>query len=277
MNYFLYSFTCVPVEPTAEILISMLAEIEFESFVLNDDGVEAYIAADCESEKEVIQLIESLEGKIDYRRKEIKDQNWNAQWEKSYEPVCVRNKIRVRAPFHEPDLDFENDILIQPKMSFGTGHHETTWLMLDALSKLPLAKKSVLDAGSGTGVLAIAASKLGADQIMAYDIEEWAFKNTVENVALNHARIDIHQGDVSVVGESHFGVILANINKNVLLQDMSTFAQSLMPGAHLILSGFFRTDVEEILDAAIERGLTKHEVKFRNDWAMLHLLKPDLK
>ncbi|MEM9052027.1 MAG: 50S ribosomal protein L11 methyltransferase [Bacteroidota bacterium] len=276
MNYFLYRFTCEPVQPTAEILVTLLAELEFESFVSTENGVEAYVPANADSETEVKNLLIKMEGEIDYHREEIQDQNWNAQWEADYEPVCVKDKFRVRAPFHKVDPAFEHDILIQPQMSFGTGHHETTWLMLDELHDLNLSGKAVLDAGSGTGVLAIAARRLGAERILAYDIEDWAYENTLENIALNNVEIEVLKGDVSVIGESTFGVILANINKNVLKNDMSAFAQALLSEGHLVLSGFFKTDVEELTTAAGNYGLEIAAVKSKNDWALLNLRKHSL-
>ena len=264
-------------QPTAEILVTMLAYLEFESFVSTEVGVEAYIPSNLDSEEEVKDLIQTLEGEIDYRREEIEDENWNAQWEADYEPVCVKDKFRVRAPFHEVDLAFEHDILIQPQMSFGTGHHETTWLMLDELHDLSLNGNSILDAGSGTGVLAIAARKLGANRVLAYDIEDWAFENTIDNIALNEVEIEVLKGDVSVIGESIFGVILANINKNVLMSDMSAFTKALETGGHLVLSGFFKTDVEELTVAAADLGLEVAAVKSKNDWALLNLIKIELR
>jgi ribosomal protein L11 methyltransferase len=273
MNYFVYRFTCDPAKPTTEILISQLAELDFESFIDNETGTDAYVPADAESEEKVQDLIESLEGTVSYEREEIPEQNWNAQWESDYKPVCVEKKFRVRAPFHEIDASFEHDILIQPQMSFGTGHHETTWLMLNEMETIQWKDNSVLDAGSGTGVLAIAARKLGADRILAYDIEEWAYQNTLTNIALNNMEMEILKGDESVIGDATFGVILANINKNVLLNDIPHFAKALKPGGYLLLSGFFKTDVDDLVACANENYLSKESVKTKNDWALLKLKK----
>ncbi|MFT4772313.1 MAG: ribosomal protein L11 methyltransferase [Cryomorphaceae bacterium] len=273
MNYFVYRFTCDPAKPTTEILISQLAGLDFESFIDNETGTDAYVPADGESEEKVQELIDGLEGTVSYEREEIPEQNWNAQWEADYEPVCVEKKFRVRAPFHEIDASFEHDILIQPQMSFGTGHHETTWLMLNEMETIQWKDNSVLDAGSGTAVLAIAARKLGADRILAYDIEEWAYQNTLTNIALNNMEMEILKGDVSVIGDSSFGVILANINKNVLLNDIPHFAKALKPGGYLLLSGFFITDVDDLVARANENHLSKESVKTKNDWALLKLKK----
>jgi len=272
MNYFVYRFVCDPVKPTTEILISKLAELDFESFMDNETGTDAYVPADVESEEKVKSLLADLEGTVSYQREEIPEQNWNARWEADYEPVCVDTTFRVRAPFHESDPAYTHEIIIQPQMSFGTGHHETTWLMLNEMDGLKLEGKSVLDAGSGTGVLAIAAQKLGAGPTLAYDIEEWAYQNTLENVALNHTDMDVRKGDASVIGDTTFDIIFANINKNVLLSDLPRFAKALNRGGALLLSGFFQTDVDDLVVAAEAQGLTKESVKTRNDWAVVVLV-----
>jgi len=271
MNYFVYRFACDPVRPTTEILISKLAELDFESFVENENGTDAYVPVSLESEEKVKSLIAQIEGKVIYQREEIPEQNWNAQWEADYEPVCVEKKFRVRAPFHQIDSSFEHDILIQPQMSFGTGHHETTWLMLNEMDTIEWEGQSLVDAGSGTGVLAIAARKLGAHRVLAYDLEEWAYQNTIENIALNKMEMEIRKGDVSVIGDSLFGVILANINKNVLLNDIPHFAKALEPKGFLLLSGFFKTDVDDLF--AKRHHLTKVAVQTKNDWALIKLIK----
>lgn len=273
MNYVVFRFTCHPAKPTSEILIAQLAGLGFESFVDNSTGTDAYIPAVLESEAGVKTLIETLDGTIDYTREEISAQNWNAQWEADYEPVSVEKKFRVRAPFHESDPAYAHEIVIQPQMSFGTGHHETTWLMLSEMSELEWKGKSVLDAGSGTGVLAIAARKLGAAKILAYDVEEWAYQNTLENSALNKMEMEVLQGDVSLLNNATFDVILANINKNVLLNDIPHFAKALNPSGHLLLSGFFKTDVDDLMACAEQHQLTKVSVNTKNDWALLKLLK----
>lgn len=273
MNYFLYRFTCTPLKPTTEILISHLAGLGFESFIETEQGADAYIPADADSETEVVTLITTMEGAVNYGREEIPEQNWNAQWETDYEPVCVEKKFRVRARFHQIDPSFAIDILIQPQMSFGTGHHETTWLMLNEMETIEWTSKSVLDAGSGTGVLAVAARKLGADRILAYDIEEWAYRNTLENIALNNIQLEVLKGDVSVIGSASFGVILANINKNVLLNDIPHFAKALKPKGYVFLSGFFKTDVDDLVALAKKYHLTKVAVETKNDWALIKLIK----
>lgn len=273
MNYYVYRFACRPVKPTTEILTAQLAGLGFESFIDTVQGTDAYVPADLESESEVNALIETLKGSVSYRREEIPEQNWNAAWEADYEPVCVDTTFRVRAPFHESDPAYAHEIIIQPQMSFGTGHHETTWLMLHEMGTIEWEGRSLLDAGSGTGVLAIAARLLGANRIVAYDIEEWAYQNTVENLALNKMETDVRKGDASVIGDATFGVIVANINKNVLLNDIPLFAKALEPKGYLFLSGFFHTDVDDLVAAAKRHGLTKAAVQTRNDWALIRLTK----
>jgi ribosomal protein L11 methyltransferase len=207
-----------------------LAGLGFESFIDTEQGTDAYVPADSESESEVKALIEMLEGTVSYRREEIPEQNWNAQWEADYDPVCVEKKFRVRAPFHQIDASFEHDILIQPQMSFGTGHHETTWLMLNEM-------------------------------------------DTIENIALNKMEFQVLKGDVSVIGQSTFGVVLANINKNVLLNDIPHFAKALEPKGYLFLSGFFKTDVDDLVAFAERHQLAKVAVQTKNDWALIKLVK----
>jgi ribosomal protein L11 methyltransferase len=273
MDYIQYRFRCVPVKPTTEILISFLAELKFESFVETENGLEAYVAASDDEESLVKQVLQRMEGEISYQREHIKEQNWNAQWESDYEPVCVGEVFRVRAPFHATEEGFKHDIIIQPQMSFGTGHHATTWLMLQEMSRMPLAGNSVLDAGSGTGVLAIAAMKCGAATAFAYDIEDWAYENTIQNVALNNVEVEVVKGDVSAVRGTDFGLILANINKNVLKDDMGDFSSLLQAKGSLLLSGFFLTDVQELTEHAAKNHLKVTAINKKDEWAQLTLQK----
>lgn len=273
MDYVEYSFKCRPVQPTSDILMSLLAEHGFESFVNTEIGIDAFVPFGEDNEARVEETLLHMEGEVSFQRRLIKDQNWNAQWESDYEPVCVGDSFRVRAPFHESEEGFKHEIIIQPQMSFGTGHHGTTWLMLDELSKLPLQGKSILDAGSGTGVLAIAAMKSGASRALAYDIEDWAFENTLQNVTLNDVEVEVLKGDVSIVKESGFGVILANINKNVLLEDLPQFASLLSHSGKLLLSGFFTTDVQELSEKAEKHGLKVIATNSKEEWAQLTLEK----
>ncbi len=273
MSYVRYSFICEPINPTSEILVALLAELEFESFEDNENGVDAYIELEKDDKVRVETKSRGIIGVQEIERKEIPKQNWNAIWEADYEPVRVDKYFRVRAPFHEKDDSFKYEMVIQPKMSFGTGHHETTWLMLKTLSDMDVQNLEVADAGSGTGVLAIAAKKMGANSAFAYDVEDWAYENTVENAALNNTELEIAKGDVGLIQGRSFDLILANINKNVLLSDMNAFANSLNPNGNLIISGFFITDQSDLESAGINAGLKKESSIDRNAWCSMTFTK----
>lgn len=272
-NYVCYTFTCTPQQPTGEILTGELADIGFESFAESGPSLEAYIPESDDDEQAVKACLESLSavGEVRYNRKVIPGQNWNAVWEADYPPVRVGSAVIVRAPFHPAETGYETEVVISPKMSFGTGHHATTRLMLGFLSEIDLPGKRVLDMGCGTGVLAAAAMLRGADFAKAVDIEDIAVENTRENAALNNVQIDVEKGGAEACGSEPFDVILANINKNVLRADMDTYAKALAPGGTLLLSGFFVSDADEIIEAAGDCGL-KFEAKRNEDgWASLKL------
>lgn len=276
MNYLAYTFQCNPPKPLAEILVSQLAEIGFESFEETNAGVVAYVPENLHDSTKVDACVKMLEGvgEIKFTRELIPDQNWNAVWEAEYPVVTIEKKCIVRAPFHEIEPgEYDLDILINPQMSFGTGHHETTYLVLSMLLKMDLKNKSLLDMGSGTGVLAIAAHKLGAENVVAIDSEEWAYTNTLENVALNNVDIHVQKADTIPHQSPVYDVILANINKNVLMQLMQSFAVHLKEGGTLILSGFFQSDIDEVAEkaAAYKLNLTNREIK--NSWAAIELKK----
>lgn len=278
MKYYAYKFQCKPVKPLTEILISELADIGFESFEENESGCMAYVSENEHDAKGVNQVIAALSqiGEIEFSVNEIADQNWNATWEKEYPMVTIGNTCVVRAPFHEINpAEYELDILINPQMSFGTGHHETTYLVLKMLLQIDVKDKDVLDMGSGTGVLAIVAKKRGARRVLAIDNEEWAYKNAIENVELNHVDIDVKNADTIPQEEGSFDVILANINKNVLFQLMPVFRKHLKAGGEIIMSGFFKTDVKDIVAAAEEYDLTFVEMEEKNGWTAAKFLKQE--
>ncbi|MEO6281993.1 MAG: 50S ribosomal protein L11 methyltransferase [Dyadobacter sp.] len=256
----------------SEILMAELGEAGFESFVETDEGLLAYIQeADFDEDNlnEITTKYQDL-ATIAATWKSLERRNWNEEWEKSYEPIEVGDQIRVRATFHEPDPAFKYDLLIQPKMSFGTGHHETTWLVMNEQLSLPHEGLSVMDVGCGTGILAVLASKLGAANLLGFDIDEWAVENTRENFAMNNlsATADVFQGTITEVPAGQiFGGILANINRNILLSEIPKYVQHLSQGGWLVTSGFYETDQADIEQCSAESGLKKLRSNTRNQWA----------
>ena len=223
--YIEYNFTVTPKEPATEILIAELGNVGFESFVENEVGVTAYIQKD-EYFDDILNdifVLNSDEFQIEYQKKEVAQTNWNAEWEKNFTPIQVDELVSIRAPFHEnPNLAY--DIVIEPKMSFGTGHHETTHMMTQHLLQLDLDNKSVLDMGCGTGILAIFAEMKNAKPIDAIDIDNWCYENSLENVQRNNCNhISVYEGDASLLKDKKYDVIIANINRNILLMDMKTY------------------------------------------------------
>ena len=275
MNYIEYDFKVSPLEPAVEILIAELGEVGFESFVENDEGVLAYIQqADWnETVLEDIQILQSSEFKITYTYKLIEQVNWNEEWEKNFNPIQVDEMVSIRAPFHQnPHLKY--DIVIEPKMSFGTGHHETTHMMIQHLLEVDLKDMKVLDMGAGTGILAIFAEMRGAKPIDAIDIDEWCFENSIENVERNNCEnISIYQGDVALLNDKKYDLIIANINRNVLLADMAQYAKCLNLEGILLLSGFYIEDIQMLEEETIKYGLEIRSQKERNNWASLKLIK----
>ena len=269
--YIEYNFTLSPKEPTSEILIAELGNAGFESFVESKDGVTAYIQKTewRTSILEDIFVLNSKEFSIEYDYNEVAQTNWNAEWEKNFEPIQVDDLVSIRAPFHDnPNLKY--DIVIEPKMSFGTGHHETTHMMVQHLLKLDLENKKVLDMGCGTGILAIFAEMKGAKPLDAIDIDNWCYENSLENVARNNCEnISVHEGDVSLLVGRKYDVIIANINRNILLMDMKVYANCLNEKGVLLLSGFYEADIP-VIDAAVSKfGLTLETTIQRNNWVAL--------
>ena len=266
--YIGYNFIVKPLQPATEILIAELGYAGFESFVETNDGVTAYIQKD-EWNADIlsdIQILDSDEFEISHEYNEIEQTNWNAEWEKNFHPIIVDNLVSVRAPFHEkPDTKY--DLIIEPKMSFGTGHHETTHMMIQHILKNDFKGKSVLDMGCGTGVLAIFAEKVGATRIDAVDIDNWCYLNSIENVDRNSCeRISVFENDVSHFNKQNYDIIIANINRNILLQDIPTYAKHLKKGGSLFLSGFYEEDLELITATCTENSLVFKEKISRNRW-----------
>jgi len=259
------------IQTAIDILVAELGQVGFESFTENPDGVEAYIQkADWNTSLlDDIQILQSEEVTFSYDVKEIEQVNWNEEWEKNFEPIVVADQVSVRAPFHKnPGLQY--DIVIEPKMSFGTGHHETTHLMIEHLMELDLHGKKVLDMGCGTGILAIFAEMKGAASVDAIDIDNWCYENSLENVERNNCHhISVFEGDSSLLKSSAYDVIIANINRNILLQDMPVYTDSLKENGILLLSGFYTEDIEKINASAETNGLKQDKKLTRNNWVGL--------
>ncbi|NJX14574.1 50S ribosomal protein L11 methyltransferase [Tamlana crocina] len=272
--YLGYYFKVEPLQPAVEILIAELGYAGFESFVETEDGVTAYIQKDewHDAILEDVQILNSEEFTISYTLEEIEQTNWNEEWEKNFNPIAVDGVVTVRAPFHEkPNTEF--DIVIEPKMSFGTGHHETTHMMIQHILKNDFKDKSVLDMGCGTGVLAILAEMKGAKPIDAVDYDNWCYLNSLENVERNNCEhITVIEGDASVLKNKKYDIIIANINRNILLQDMAVYTACLNKNGVLFLSGFYNDDIP-IIRQACENQMLKFDEKLeRNQWVALKFL-----
>lgn len=266
--YIGYTFKVEPFHPGTEILIAELGCAGFESFVETPDGVIAYIQVGDHSESilESIYILNSSEFEITYNFETIEQTNWNAEWEKNFNPIVVGDECAIRAPFHDP-FDVKYDIIIEPKMSFGTGHHETTHMMIEHVLASDFTKKSVLDMGCGTGVLAILAIKKGASRVEAIDIDNWCYLNSLENISRNDCdQINVLEGDASLLEGKQFDVIIANINRNILLNDLSTYVACLNKNASLFLSGFYDSDFELIQASCENLGLKLETKRTRNNW-----------
>lgn len=273
MDHIEITFTLDPREPFAEILTAQLADIGFDTFVDTEDGIKAYILEGNFKETMLseISILETAGLKHTCKTERIAKKNWNEEWEKNFDRVEVGDQLLIRAPFHAPSNKFTYEIVIEPKMSFGTGHHDTTFLMAQQLMKLDVKGKSVLDMGCGTGILAILASKLGAATVKAIDIEEWAFLNTKENAERNKTiNISVEKGDVNLLAGNSFQLILANINKNVLIKDIGLYTSSLTKGGELLISGFFESDCQELESKFKAQGLLLKEKVVRTNWALMH-------
>lgn len=268
MNYIEYDFTVFPTEMGAEILMAELAEVGFDSFEDTPTGIKAYIPKDSWNEHilQDIYLLSNPEFTISYQITEIEQVNWNEEWEKNFSPIVVEDLCTVRANFH-PVPNTRYDIVITPKMSFGTGHHETTYMMLQQLLPLSLEGAKVLDMGCGTGILAIMAALRGAHDITAIDIDPWCVENATENVQQNDCSfITIKEGDVSLIAGEQYNLILANINRNILLSDIPAYTQALLPQGLLLVSGFYEEDLPAIKEKCQKVGLTYLSHIERNRW-----------
>ncbi|WP_121665641.1 50S ribosomal protein L11 methyltransferase [Mesonia aquimarina] len=270
-----FYFKVSPLQPGTEILIAQLGEIGFESFVETENGLEAFIlSSEFQLDQlEDIQILNSEDFKIEFTSEDIEQVNWNSEWEKNFSPILVAEKCQVRAPFH-PKLDTEFDIVIEPKMSFGTGHHATTHMMIQHILNENWNQKSVLDMGCGTGVLAILTAMKGAKPVEAIDIDNWCYLNTLENIERNNCtEISVHEGDVGLLKDKNFDVIIANINRNILLNDMGDYCEALNKNGALFLSGFYKDDLPVILEACKKLALKYESHLEREDWVAVKFVK----
>lgn len=259
-----------------DILIAELGELGFESMLESQHGVEAYV----DQSEFNAELLEAMFARypdqpLSYTVERVATRNWNEEWEKNYDPIVVEDQCIVRATFHAPAPEYPYEVVINPRMSFGTGHHATTYLMIQQQLALDHVGKRVLDAGCGTAILAVMAEKLGATEVVAYDNNSWTIENAPENLELNGCKsISMLEGTIATLGlKGNFDIILANINKNVLLSEMSDYSSYLQPGGVLILSGFYLKDEDDIRGEAGKNGLEFVETHNRNDWSTMRFEK----
>lgn len=274
MDYLEFKINCL--EEFREILIAELSNIGFDSFLESEEGIEAYILHEGFDRVVFEDLIAryTIVGQIKVQESVLPKINWNEEWEKNYDPIPVDDLVYVRASFHPPVAGFRHEIVINPKMSFGTGHHATTFQMLRHQGQIDHYGKRVLDVGSGTGILAIMASILGASSVEAFDIDDWCVDNGNENFALNKANIQMGLGTIREVNpQGQFDIILANINKNVLLDELPIYAGLLIGGGYLLLSGFYREDIVDLEACTDTLGLKLIDQGSKDNWAALILQK----
>lgn len=280
MKYIEVNITLGQNDPFRDLLVDALGnEGPYDSFVETPSGLKAYVQESLFDEdwlKEQLADIEEMTS-CSYTFENLPDKNWNEEWEKQHKPVLVEaangKRVWVRAPFHEHRSDVDYEIEIEPKMSFGTAHHQTTYMMLSYLTELELAGQRVLDMGCGTAVLAILAKIRGADYVEAIDIDEWAYNNAIENAQRNGVALNVRIGDASLLTDQQFDLIIANINRNILLNDMAAYTKVLAQGGTLLLSGFYESDVPVLQQHAEALGLQLQQQKVRQSWAALRLLK----
>lgn len=254
----------------ADILVAELAEVGYDTFEDNDEGFCAYIGEADFNHDAVAEVMARYSGigTLDYSHRVITRQNWNEEWEKNFQPLIIAEKVSVRAPFHPKPEPIDYDIVIMPRMSFGTGHHETTALMIENQLGVDHSGKRVLDMGCGTGILAIMAAQLGAREVLAVDVEPWTVENAADNAAENHCtNIECRLGGAEVLeGEAPFDLILTNINRNVLLEDMTVYATLLPTGGPIIFSGFYQEDLALIEEEAKKHKLIFQSHRTKNNW-----------
>ena len=255
-----------------DILMAELGEIGFDIFEDLDSGIAAYCPMDIYDAGLANEILDRYRflGSIDVVFNDIKKENWNAVWETNYDPIRIANDVYIRASFHEPDPSVPIEIVINPKMSFGTGHHQTTAMMVAALLEIELTNKSVLDAGTGTGILAFVALKRGASRVHGFDIDVWSVENSIENAGLNNCEsVTFSQGTIREEDATPYDVLIANINRNILLDELAEYAKRIVPSGYLFLSGFYVSDVSMLEEAARVLGFTLQTQAEKEQWACL--------
>ncbi len=273
--YIGYHFTVSPKELGSEILIAELGELPFESFMETETGFSAFIQKDLWNDNilENISILENSEFEISYTKEEIDQVNWNEEWEKNFDPIDVDGICYIRAPFHEKTTA-KFDIIIEPKMSFGTGHHETTHMMIQHLLETDVENLKTLDMGCGTAILAILAEMKGAKPIDAIDIDNWCYLNSIENAERNNCKeIAVYEGDASLLQDKNYDLIIANINRNILLNDMETYVECLNANGTILLSGFYEEDIPFINQSCVANGLIFVKKLERNNWVSMKYIK----
>lgn len=278
MNYYELLFTTIPTEDyQQDLLINALGEIGFDTFEELDFGFKAYIPADDFNQQLLDETLMAYQDMFtfSYDITLIPQKNWNEVWESNFEPIEIGNQIFVRATFHQPRPEFKYEIVIDPKMAFGTGHHQTTSMMLQLMLENDFEGKKVLDMGCGTGILAIMAAKLGAAEIVAIDYDPVCYESTIENANLNNTgNIATLCGSKEVIPAATFDIILANINRNILIDQMERYSEVLKPGGEIYFSGFYETpDLEIITDEARKHGLKYISHKKDKDWVAAKFVK----
>lgn len=280
MKYLEFIFHTEPcTEVVNDVLSAVLGEVGFESFVEQEGGIAAYIQTalyDEETLKSTLDSFPLADTTLTYTYKEAEDKDWNEEWEKNFfQPIVIGNRCVIHSTFHHDVPQAEYDIVINPQMAFGTGHHETTSLIIGELLEADLQGKALLDMGCGTSILAILARMRGAAPCTAIDIDEWCVRNSLENIELNHVdNISVFQGDASILPDKGpFDVVIANINRNILLNDMKHYVARMNPGARLFMSGFYTDDIPAIREEAERNGLRFVHHKEKNRWAAVQFEK----
>ncbi|GHT70852.1 ribosomal protein L11 methyltransferase [Bacteroidia bacterium] len=272
MNYYELEIVLSPnTEINRDILAALLAEIDFESFIESENGLTAYVSEKNYSKETIAGLFSDLplpDTKVEYTINYVETQDWNEEWEKNFfQPIVIDNRCVVHSSFHKDIPTLSYDIVIDPKMAFGTGHHETTGLMISYLLQTDVKGKSFLDMGCGTAVLAILAKMRGAGRTLAIDNDEWAWRNSLENIELNRTNdIEVLLGDAGLLGREQFNIIFANINRNILLADIHIYASCMKQNSELYMSGFYSEDLEVIHKECEMNGLQFIDKKIKNNW-----------